>query len=98
MGMCKPSGGKLDVIGHIGDLDPTGIPNTRVDLYNPDGKLIQQCLYGPDGRALWDRDWDHGSNEVFPHDHWWGWEINKEHPPRPHYKGSKGELTNLDYC
>ena len=40
MGMCKPSGGISNQIGRIGDLKTTGKPNTRIDLYNKDGKLI----------------------------------------------------------
>ena len=32
--MCKPSGGVKRVVGHIGDLEREGTPNSRVDMYN----------------------------------------------------------------
>lgn len=59
MGMCKPSGGIKPMMGKIGDLPRIGTPNTRTDLYNEQGELIQQRWYGPDGRAIWNRDWKH---------------------------------------
>ncbi len=42
MGMCKPSGGISSQVGRIGDLKTTGAPNTRIDLYDKNGNLIQQ--------------------------------------------------------
>ena len=41
MGMCKPSGGFFSVTGRLGSLPRRGQPNTRVDLYNESGELIQ---------------------------------------------------------
>ena len=98
MGMCKPSGGISKQIGRIGDLKPTGNPNTRKDLYNEDGKLIQQRWYGPDGNAIWDRDWAHGGGEhEWPHDHSCDWN-NPQHPDRPAYEDEFGNKTNSSYC
>lgn len=95
MGMCKPSGGKIDIIGRIGDLKAIGTPNTREDLYNEDGELLQQRWFGPDGKAILNRDWKHknkGGEHKFPHDHKWDW--NKT-PPRQDYTG---EDIDTDYC
>jgi len=97
MGMCKPSGGIKQQVGRIGDLKAEGNPNSRVDLYNKNEELIQQRWYGPDGRAIWDRDWAHGGGDhTWPHDHSWEWS-NPEHPERPAYQGPNGEKTNLIY-
>lgn len=76
MGMCKLSGGIKSKTGKIGDLKATGDPNSRIDLKNEQGELIQQRWYGPDGRAIWNRDWKHKDNNPqkphkFPHDHPW---------------------------
>lgn len=76
MGMCKPSGGKFSQSGKIGDLKATGVPNTRIDLFDENGDLIQHRWYGPDGKAIWNRDWKHknkGGEHKFPHDHPWDW-------------------------
>lgn len=62
MGMCKPSGGIKAKIGKIGNLKAIGEPNTRIDLYNEKGELIQQRWYGPDVRAILNRDWKHKDN------------------------------------
>ena len=98
MGMCKPSGGIESKIGRIGDLKATGTPNSRTDLFNKNDKLIQQRWYGPDGRAIWDRDWSHGGGvHEWPHDHSWDWS-DPNHPDRPDYKGVDGSKTNLYYC
>lgn len=48
MGMCKPSGGKFDMIGKVGSLPILWEPNTRIDLYDGTGKLLQQAWYGPE--------------------------------------------------
>lgn len=96
MGMCKPSGGIFKVVGHVGTLDRFGTPNSRYDLYNENGELLQQRWYGPNGNAYWDRDWKHGGNHEFPHDHKWEWD-NWKHPGRPAYKGPSGELTNPNF-
>ncbi len=50
--MCKPSGGINKSIGRLGSLNRRATPNTRADLYNENGELIQQRWYGPDGRAI----------------------------------------------
>lgn len=46
--MCKPSGGKFDMIGKVGSLPILWEPNTRIDLYDGTGKLLQQAWYGPE--------------------------------------------------
>ena len=98
MGMCKPSGGISKQIGRVGDLKTTGEPNTRKDLYNEDGKLIQQRWYGSDGNAIWDRDQSHGGGEhEWPHDHSWDW-TNPQHPDRPAYEDKYGNKKNSSYC
>lgn len=101
MGMCKPSGGIKKVFGpyrsNIKLIEDT--PNSRTDYYDEDtGKLLQQRWYGPDGQAIWDRDWDHGNKHKhkYPHDHYWNYSNGKAE--RPEYKGPDGEDTNLDYC
>ena len=98
MGMCKPSGGKFTKIGKIGELKSTGSPNTRIDLYDENGNLIQQRWYGPDGRAIWNRDWKHKDENPkkphkFPHDHPWDW--NKK---IPRLKYDENREMNKDYC
>ena len=100
MGMCQPSGGKLDMFGKFGSNIPDaryGKPNSRTDYYDEDtGELLQQRWYGPDGLAIWDRDWKHRDpfhNHIFPHDHSWDW----NRPPRK--QRSKENLPmNPDYC
>ena len=100
MGMCKPSGGKVDVYGRYGSNIKSiwsEKPNIRIDYYDEKtGKLLQQRWYGPDGVAIWDRDWDHNNSDgthIFPHDHYW--DFTK--PPgkqRPKW----GTEINTDYC
>lgn len=72
MGMCKPSGGINKSIGRLGSLNRRSTPNTRTDLYNENGKLIQQRWYGPDGWVIHNRDYNHGYPR--PHDHYWTWD------------------------
>jgi RHS repeat-associated protein len=61
-------------------LPPTGEPNTTGELLNPDGSVKQERVYGPDGRPIRDRDYNHGGEgHTFPHDHEWDWSRN---PPR----------------
>lgn len=94
MRMCKPSGGKFSQIGKIGDLKATGIPNTRIDLFDKNGELIQQRWYGADGRAIWNRDWKHankGGEHKFPHDHPWDW---TKKMPRQDFI----DEININYC
>ncbi len=94
--MCKPSGGFINKTGRVGDLKITGTPNTREDLYDDNGNLLQQRWYGPDGMAIWDRDWAHGGGEhEWPHDHYWDWTKKK---PRQDYIGPNGEKANMDFC
>ena len=87
MGMCMPSGGVKSVVGVVGqNIGPIKDqpPNSRIDMYDEWGNLIQQRWFGPDGRAIRDRDWQHwGKNShVFPHDHIWDWSKSLEHPGR----------------
>ena len=79
MGMCKPSGGKFDIFGRRGSniKNTEYLPNSRIDFYDEkSGDLIQQRWFGPDGIAVWDRDYIHGNGDnshFFPHDHAWNW-------------------------
>lgn len=106
MGMCKPSGGINEPVygpfgNNIKDIEYCA-PNTRTDYYDEViGELLQQRWYDAEGKAIWDRDWNHNDSNnthAFPHDHYWDWEKNGEHPPRPEYAGSNGEKTNMNYC
>lgn len=90
MGMCQPSGGIKDEVGRVGSLPILGPANTRIDLYDENGNLIQQRWYGPDGKVIWDRDWKHGDGKKkheWPHDHEWKWlEIKpRQNPTSPNY-------------
>ena len=63
-------------------LPKEGEPNSLSELYNPDGSIKQKRWYGPDGKAIHDRDYNHSGNVEFPHDH--SWENGKrkdEHEP-----------------
>ena len=96
MGMCKPSGGKIEVRDpYKHSLNKEGKPNSRLDYYDEDtGKLLQQRWYGPDGIVVWDRDWDHSNpkgNHKFPHDHPWDW---SKIPPRQDFMND----INDNYC
>lgn len=98
MGMCKPSGGIERKVGKIGDLKAKGNLNTRIDLYNEEGELIQQRWYGADSKAVWNRDWKHKDNNPqklhkFPHDHPWDWSKKK---PRQDYDEERE--INPYYC
>lgn len=72
-------------------LDDEGEPNTRPDLYQ-NGKLKQSGWYGPDGKAVRNRDYFHQDshhNHKFPHDHNWNWANNPPRDPNwvePDYK------------
>lgn len=93
MGMCKPSGGKFRMDGKHGRSIPDvkdAKPNTRTDFYDENGNLTQQRWYDANGRAILDRDWEHGNSKnshKFPHDHPWDWSKN---PPR------QESLSNID--
>jgi hypothetical protein len=96
MGMCKPSGGIQNVIGRLGSLARWGKPNTRYDLRNHKGELIQQRWYGPDGWVLWNRDYKHPDitkTLKFPHDH--KWDMDDKNGPQ---RGEDHLDTNLDFC
>jgi len=96
MGMCKPSDGKTSITGKIGDLKAFGIPNTRIDMYDIFGKLIQQRWYGPDGRAIMNRDWKHNDPykiHKFLHDHPWDWTKKKS---RQDYDEQRE--IDINYC
>ena len=101
MGMCKPSGGVKSVYGpYRENIKPIhGTPNSRIDYYDEiTGKLLQQRWFGPDGYAIWDRDWDHSDpldSHTFPHDHYWVWKNGKL--KRYEYKGPNEETVNNDY-
>lgn len=91
MGMCKPSGGINKSIGGLGCLSRRSTPNTRTDLYDKNGVLIQQRWYGPDGWVVHNRDFNHG--DLRPHDHYWV--KNEEKGPQR----SKGHLPVDDgFC
>lgn len=100
MGMCKPSGGVIKIYGPYGKniKDIIGVPNSRVDYYDEvTGELLQQRWFDAEGRAIWDRDWKHGDSNnthTFPHDHYWNWEVNPDHPTRIKYIGPNGETIN----
>lgn len=97
MGMCKPSGGVDPQIGRVGSLPRIWLPNTRIDLSDENGKLLQQGWYDKDAIIIWYRDWSHGGGKhEWPHDHYPNWTDRKN--PRPAYTGPKGEKTNSNYC
>ena len=51
-----------------------GEPNSTKTLNNPDGSVKQERVYGPDGRALKDTDYNHGGvGHTFPYEHDWDW-------------------------
>ena len=75
--------------GQPGKLLPTGVPGSSEVLRNPDGTIKQKRWYGPDGRAVRDRDYNHsGENIEFPHDHTWNnGKRSKDHEePSPDYE------------
>lgn len=97
MGMCKPSGGVKKVYGPYGKniKEIKGCPpNSRINYYDElTGKLIQQRWYDAEGKAIWDRDLEHGNSNnthTFPHDHPWDWTKLK---PR-----EKSVPKNDNYC
>ena len=92
MGMCKPSGGEIKRVGKVGSLKVMGMPNTREDLYDYNGNLLQQRWFGADGKAIHNRDWLHGGKHTFPHDHIW--DYSKLNPRQPY----EGEGIDEKYC
>lgn len=82
MGMCKPSGGVTPIYGpYRHSLPSTNTPNSRIDYYDEiTKKLLQQRWYDSEGKAIWNRDWDHNDyydEHVFPHDHRWDYSKKK---------------------
>jgi len=77
MGMCKVSGGISTVVGNRIKEVEGETPNSRKTLSDFSGKRIQVRWFGPDGRAIRDRDFtNHGNSKrhpVVPHDHPWDW-------------------------
>ena len=71
-------------------LPTTGDPDSSQTLRNPDGTPKQKRWYGPDGKAKRDRDYNHGGDWPFPHDHEWNnGKRGEEHlPPSPEYEFS----------
>lgn len=69
-------------------MPPTGEPNSKGYLHNPDGSLKRECWYGPEGNAEWDRDYNHSGKMEFPHDHEWknGKRGTDHPPPNPAYE------------
>jgi len=63
------------------NLDLKGKPNSKGTLYNPDGSVKQERWYGPDGFPVLDRDYNHGGNHKFPHDHEWIEGVRQGHDP-----------------
>ena len=97
MGMCKPSGGLYPMSGRVGSLPKIFKPNSRIDLFNKDGVIVQQGWYDADGVIIWYRDHAHGGGEhEWPHDHYAN--LNNHGDPRPPFTGPNGEKTNPNYC
>ena len=69
-------------------LPVEGEPNSSQELENPDGTPKQKRWYGPDGKPLRDRDFNHTGDMEFPHDHEWKDGIRgKEHlKPSPEFQ------------
>lgn len=53
-------------------LDSRGKPNSRSDRYR-NGVKVQSRWYDSKGKAVRNRDYKHGGNVKFPHDHLWTW-------------------------
>ena len=65
-----PSGGVTKAIGKVGSLPRFGAkPNSRTDLYNENGVLVQQRWYDHNGIAFRNRDFSETKFGV--HDHLW---------------------------
>ena len=82
-----PSGG-VAIFNDLRKLKQFGKPNSRADLYIK-GRLKQSRWYGPDGRAVRNRDYFHGGDMEFPHDHDWDWDkdpARQEEHIKPDYE------------
>ena len=65
-----PSGGVTKRYGRVGSLPRFGAkPNSRTDLYNENGVLVQQRWYDHNGIAFRNRDYSETKFGV--HDHLW---------------------------
>lgn len=65
-----PSGGVTKVTGKVGSLPRFGAkPNSRTDLYNENGVLVQQRWYDHNGIAY--RNKDYGDTKYGDHEHTW---------------------------
>lgn len=56
-------------------LSSKGIPNSSIDILNPDGSVKRRRYYDENGNAKLDIDYNHtddGTHE-FPHTHTWDW-------------------------
>ena len=53
-------------------LQSKGQPNSRIDRYK-DGNKVQSRWYDENGKAIRNRDYAHGGDMNFPHDHDWEW-------------------------
>lgn len=69
------------VVSAYAGLPATGEPNSTVTVYNGDGSPKQVRVYGPDGMAKKDIDYNHGGNDEFPHEHEWDWSKNPARQP-----------------
>lgn len=59
-------------------LDVKGIPNSVGKQYNPDGTVARERVYGDDGNAVVDHDYQDNHPEIGPsHDHKWDWSGSK---------------------
>lgn len=64
-------------------LPPTGEPNSKDTLYNPDGTPKQDRVYGPDRNPEYDDDYNHagdGHGIGFPHRHPWEDGVRSKNP------------------
>jgi len=72
-------------------LPKTGEPNSVGRQYDDDGNLVRERYYGPDGRSVKDKDYKHGGQHEFPHEHDWDWSKN---PPRQPAKSPSQSVIN----
>lgn len=94
MGLNKQSWQVVSFVGKIGQMPTEGIANTRMDMYDEEGNLIQQRWFGQKKEPLRNRDWRHGNKggkHEFPHDHLWGWVKGK------YIRDTKPSLVDLNF-
>ena len=68
-GKCSPSGGTTSGGGRSSPM--SGAPNSRFNLLDALGRLIQSRWFGPRGEPLLDRDYRPHHGHPSPHDHHW---------------------------